>query len=311
MQNVLVTGGTVFVSRYIAEYFSNSEKYRVYVLNRGTHPQSEGVTLIRADRHSPADALRGMHFDMVIDVTAYTGADIDLLLDALGSFDQYIMISSSAVYPEYGVQPFKENSELAENRYWGVYGTNKIAAERALLRRVPNAYILRPPYLYGRYNNVYREAFVFECAEAGRPFYLPGDGSMKLQFFHVRDLCRMIEIIAEQKPAQHIFNVGNRDAVSVKRWVELCYQALGKTPEFVNIYDAVEQRNYFSFSNYAYYLDVTAQDELLPGTMDLLSGLTDAYAWYRNHGDQVNRKNYLDYIRENFEGRTSSVGGVG
>ena len=27
---------------------------------------------------------------------------------------------------------------------------NKIDAEKALLRRSPNAYILRPPYLYGR-----------------------------------------------------------------------------------------------------------------------------------------------------------------
>ena len=32
-------------------------------------------------------------------------------------------------------------------------------------------------------HNVYREAFVFECALADRKFYLPKDGEMKLQFF--------------------------------------------------------------------------------------------------------------------------------
>lgn len=69
------------------------------------------------------------------------------------------MISSSAVYPEYGSQPFKENSVLAKNKFWGKYGTDKIAAEKTLMQRVSDAYILRPPYLYGPMNNVYRETF--------------------------------------------------------------------------------------------------------------------------------------------------------
>ena len=95
------------------------------------------------------------------------------------------MLSSSAVYPEYEPQPFKEELPLAENKFWGKYGTDKIAAEQELQKRVPDAYILRPPYLYGEMNNVYREAFVFECAMRDRNFYLPKDGSMQLQFFHV------------------------------------------------------------------------------------------------------------------------------
>ena len=49
---------------------------------------------------------------------------------------------------------------------------------------------------------VYREAFVFDCARADRPFYLPGDGGMKLQFFHVKDLCiLMAEIRAPPSTA--------------------------------------------------------------------------------------------------------------
>lgn len=49
MKKVLVTGGTVFVSRYVAEYYVR-KNYDVYVLNRNTKVQSEGVTLIEADR---------------------------------------------------------------------------------------------------------------------------------------------------------------------------------------------------------------------------------------------------------------------
>ena len=93
--------------------------------------------------------LLSFFFDVVID-TAYNSDDINKLLDALGNYKDYILVSSSAVYPEYATQPFNESTVLGENKYWGKYGTDKIDAEKALLRRSPNAYILRPPYLYGR-----------------------------------------------------------------------------------------------------------------------------------------------------------------
>ena len=46
------------------------------------------------------------------------------------------MISSSAVYPEYGVQPFLEESEKSANKFWGAYGTDKIEAENVLHEKV-------------------------------------------------------------------------------------------------------------------------------------------------------------------------------
>ena len=192
MKKVLVTGGTVFVSRYIAEFFS-SKGCEVYVLNRNTREQSQGVNLIQADRHHLGETLRDFYFDIIID-TAYSADDVNMLLDAVGGYKDYILISSSAVYPEYSPQPFREDTVLGANKYWGKYGTDKIEAENALLKRNPDAYILRPPYLYGPMNNVYREAFVFDCAKADRKFYLPQNGDMKLQFFHIKDLCKLIEL---------------------------------------------------------------------------------------------------------------------
>lgn len=172
MKKIIVTGGTTFVSKYAAEYFVNMG-YEVYVLNRNTKSQVRGVKLIEGDRHNLNGILKNLSFDVVADITAYNEKDIIDFVKELGSYGQYIMISSSAVYPEYGVQPFLEESEKAANIFWGTYGTDKIAAEKALLERVKDAYILRPPYLYGPMNNVYREAFVFDCALADRKFYLP------------------------------------------------------------------------------------------------------------------------------------------
>lgn len=296
---LLITGGTVFVSRFTAEFFVQ-KGYDVYVLNRGSRPQSTGVTLIEADRHNMGSVLKDKYFDVVLDMTAYSRADIDDLLSGLGSFGEYIMLSSSAVYPEYEVQPFKENGILAANKFWGKYGTDKIEAEWELLSRVPDAYILRPPYLYGPMNNIYREAFVFECALQDRKFYLPKDGNMKLQFFYIEDLCRFIEMIIESSPANHIFNVGNRESVSIIDWVRLCYAAAGKESVFVNVYDDVEQRKYFSFYDYEYYLDVSKQYELIGDTVSLEDGLAEAFRWYISNKQEVIVKPYMQHIDEKY-----------
>lgn len=298
MKKVLVTGGTVFVSRYIAEYYV-AKGDEVYVLNRNSRKQSKGVKLIQADRHNLGEALRDYCFDIVID-TAYNADDVEKLLDALGDYKDYILISSSAVYPEYALQPFKEDTILGVNKYWGEYGTDKIEAEATLLKRNPNAYIVRPPYLYGQMNNVYREAFVFDCALSGRKFYLPKDGEMKLQFFHVHDLCRFIDILLEKKPEQRIYNVGNKEAVSIREWVEICYQVTGKNAEFINVYKDVEQRNYFCFYDYEYYLDVSKQYELMEDVKSLKDGLKESLEWYVNNQDKVNKKAYVNYIDSNW-----------
>lgn len=299
MKRILVTGGTVFVSRYIAEYYV-AKGYEVYVLNRNTKEQSQGVKLIQADRHEIGDALKNVYFDIVID-TAYTAYDVQTLLNALGEYGDYILISSSAVYPEYELQPFAEETALAENKYWGIYGTNKIEAETVLQERNPNAYILRPPYLYGPMNNVYRESFIFDCALRDRKFYLPKDCDMKLQFFHIHDLCRFMDVLLEKKPQQHIFNVGNKEAISIREWVELCYEAAEKEVDFVEVWEEIEQRNYFCFTNYEYYLDVSKQYELMQDVKPLKDGLEEALEWYLDNTDKVYKRPYLDYIELNLK----------
>ncbi|BCN31017.1 NAD-dependent epimerase/dehydratase family protein [Anaeromicropila herbilytica] len=298
MKKILVTGGTVFVSRYIVEYYI-AKGYDVYVLNRNSRTQSVGAKLIQADRHDLGEVLCHYHFDIVVDVTAYTAEDVDLLLDALESYDEYILISSSAVYPEYCTQPFTEETQLGTNKYWGIYGTNKIEAEETLMKRDSNAYILRPPYLYGQMNNVYRESFVFDCALKDRRFYLPKNGEMKLQFFHVHDLCRFIDVILKNKPHQHIFNVGNKDTISIREWVELCYRIADKQVNIKNVYDDMEQRNYFCFSNYEYYLDVSKQYDLMHDIKPFYDGLKESFEWYRHNSDKVNKKPFLNYIDNN------------
>jgi len=136
----------------------------------------------------------------------------------------------------------------------------------------------------------------FECALRKRKFYLPGEGKMGMQFFYIKDLCRMIDAIIEKKPQQHIFNVGNEEMISIYDWVKLCYQIVETPLEVVNVSEELEQRSYFSFHNYEYQLDISGQKALLGETTDLEKGLRESFLWYREHKEEVNVKEYFAYI---------------
>lgn len=289
MKTVLITGGTVFVSRRIAEYFAQRGD-TVYVLNRNTRPHVSGVNLIQCDRHQLKDEFRNIHFDLVVD-TGYTAEDITSMLNALGSFEDYVLISSSAVYPESEQQAFTEHTKTGQNTFLGDYGVNKIEAEKALLERKPDAWIVRPSYLYGPYNNIDRESFVFRCALEHRVFNIPKDGCLPLQFFHIDDLCRVIEIIHEIHPSQHIL-VGNPDTITVQQWVQMCFDIVGTEMRFTGVDASVPQRSYFPFYDYAYRLDVSVMTSLLPEPIPMEQG----YDWYCNHMAEVKEKPFLSFI---------------
>ncbi len=119
---------------------------------------------------------------------------------------------------------------------------------------------------------------------------------MKLQFFYIGDLCRFIDVLLEARPAQHIFNVGNREPVSVRQWAGFCYQAAGKEASFVNVYADIERRNYFSFYDYEYYPDVYRQYSLMPTVTPLSEELQASFAWYKDNADKVVRKPLMAYI---------------
>ena len=145
-------------------------------------------------------------------------------------------------------------------------------------------------------NNLYREAFVFDCALVERPFYVPNDGSMKLQFFHVNDLCRFIDILLRTHPTQHIFNVGNSEPEDINSFVKACYKVVGSEPTLISVGNEHAQRSYFPFHDYSYVLDVSKMSELMPETMLFAKGLKDSYKWYVKNQSAVNRKPYFDYI---------------
>ena len=68
---ILITGGTTFVSKYVAECFV-AKGDDITVINRGSRPQVNDVTHISCDRTALGERLNGKHFDLILDITAYT-----------------------------------------------------------------------------------------------------------------------------------------------------------------------------------------------------------------------------------------------
>ena len=61
------------------------------------------------------------------------------------------------------------------------------------------------------------------------------------------------------------------------------------------------QRDYFSFYNYEYILDVSRQNELLPEQKNLFEGLKESYEWFKDNSDEVVKKEYIKFIQQNLE----------
>ena len=66
------------------------------------------------------------------------------------------------------------------------------------------------------------------------------------------------------------------------------------------IHQDIEQRKYFSFYAYEYYLDVSSQYSLMDDPKPLELGLEESFNWYINNIDKVNKKPFIEFIDSTF-----------
>lgn len=69
---------------------------------------------------------------------------------------------------------------------------------------------------------------------------------------------------------------------------------------YVNVHEEIEQRKYFSFYAYEYYLDVPSQYTLMDDVKPLDHGLEESFRWYINNMDKVNKKPFIEFIDSTF-----------
>ncbi|HEV2886573.1 MAG TPA: NAD-dependent epimerase/dehydratase family protein, partial [Jatrophihabitans sp.] len=145
---ILVLGGTVFLSRAVAE-LGVARGHNVTTFNRGrTGPPVAGARVITGDRTDPEDLaqLAGTDFDLVFD-TGYlpevVKASAELLEPTAGHYAYTSSINAYSAWPQadyhdkgiYDGDPDAVGEQVPDDLEEGAeYGWRKVGAERAVLR---------------------------------------------------------------------------------------------------------------------------------------------------------------------------------
>lgn len=301
----LVIGGTQFIGRLlVAELIKGG--HEVTVLHRAAkHGFGRRVRNLVADRNSAQEmkaALAGKSFEVVFDHVydwqrGTTAAHIESTVRAVnGPLHRYIFMSSVAAYGD-GLN-HHEGDALAPDDAPDLYVRNKAMSERALFRLHQRSGLpvvtLRPPFVYGPHNPMYREAFFWDRLRAGRRIIVPGDGRRLMQFVYVKDLVRAsLKAMQEPTAVGHAFNLANPRPLAQFELVEALAKICHKPAETVRIPrsliakmggDPKGPKLYFAF-----YYDVPpitqitakAQRMLKFKATDFAIGLKETYEWYR------------------------------
>lgn len=316
MKKVLVMGGSYFIGLKIVEILCEAG-YDVYTLNRGTRKiTNENVKNIICDRNkviNMKNILSTYKFDIVIDVCGLNKNQAEILCDSLDLdyVKKFVFISSSAVYDIENLSiPFSEEDNLSENVYWEQYGSDKIEAEKYYEDRLKNTnselIILRPPYVYGENNYAQRESFIFNHIINNSTIIIP-ESNPKLQFIYTSDLAYIIlDLLKRNNEKVSIYNVGNKEYVTVEEWVKCCFKAAGKTTDIIK-YDYKSHgrgvRDFFPFRDYDNVLDVKKINSISNHETDFIEGLKKSFKWFMSVKNEINFKedvtaNEHDIIKE-------------
>ncbi|MEE9164282.1 MAG: NAD-dependent epimerase/dehydratase family protein [Thermoplasmata archaeon] len=242
---ILVIGGTAFIGRHTVEELLR-RNHEVTIFHRGGTPNPFGkrVEELLGDRRNPkavSKALSGRRFQAVVDLVYVWGpgtgpSEVSSVLDAVGDgLERYVFLSTCGVYaPAAG--PLKEDS--ARGPLMGKYSADKIATEDYLLEshregRI-TACIVRPPHVYGPYNNVPRESWFWDRIVADRPVVVPDEGKTVTHLAAVWDVAWALGECVDNPVARgEVFNIAHAEPISEADLVDLLAEAAGHEVEKV------------------------------------------------------------------------------
>ena len=299
MKKILIMGGNQFVGKEIVKKFLEKD-YIVYVINRGMRKNIEGVVFLKADRNNLVEIeniLKGIEVDIIIDVSAYTEEQVDILHKVMrNKFKQYILISSASVYNNIESTPVNEESQTGENLVWGDYAKNKYLAEKKTIENSKlynfKYTIFRPFYIYGIGNNLDRENYFFSRIKYNLPIYIPSKNNI-IQFGYVEDLVLAIKSsIGNSDFYNQIFNISGNEYVTMSEFSEICGKVMNKKAiiKYINTEEnKIKARDWFPFREVNLFGDISKLENTgFRNTYSLIQGLEKTYK-YNDENDLITK----------------------
>ena len=296
MTSILVVGGSKFVGLHIVSILLR-EGYQVTTLNRGTTEQPLGVRHLKCDRKD-LPRLKGLlekeEFDAVVDMTAEEPEDTEAMIRIFGGrVQRFVHCSSGAVYEDRWEFPVFEEDAIMGWPGRRTYPENKAECERLLFKAFErNGFpvtILRPTVVYGPHNYLYREAYVFDRAEARRPIPVPGDGKFVTHVVHVDDVAKGFAAALRSKASVgQAYNIAGPRAISLDLWVEAAAKPSTEDVKIIHYDESLVSRDLkkgFPLPTSPWIMSIQkARRDLGFTPRGLRDGMRETYEWYsRNH----------------------------
>ena len=235
---VLVMGGTRFNGLALVHELVR-HGHDVTIFNRGQTEAAlpRGVRRVygdRTDHDGMREAFAGEEFDCIQDISAYTPADVESMVDIFrGRTGHYVFASSTVIYAATKVLPIRESSPVDGTDRQSQYGLDKLACEAILLREhrangFP-ATIVPFSMVFGPHNIIpEREQRMFARLLLGRPVLVPGDGTTLSQIGHVDDEAAALRMLMQQPQTfGKRYNLTGRDYWSDEGYIDTFADIVG------------------------------------------------------------------------------------
>lgn len=312
---VLVLGGTRFIGRAVVEHLLR-EGHEVTLLNRGLSPDpfATRVRRVVGDRRKEETIRRAaakMDYDAVVDITAYHESESNALVAAFaGRVGHFIHVSTAAVYlirdglfPPFAEADFGGRltpKRAGEESSW-LYAYHKRRCEEVLARawdedRFPYT-SLRLPMVVGPHDYTRRADAYLERLVTGGPLILPEGGLNSWGFLWVDDVAEVVTAnLANTAAFGRAYNLAQREAVTLRQFVELAAALLGRPANLLSLPTAWLQAVGLgtAFSPYTHHHDIlldchAAEEDLLFRPTAVGAWMERLIADFRDRWDGVPR----------------------
>ncbi len=317
---VLLIGGTGCLSTDVSRKIVSDNQFELYLLNRGNRKKDipEGANVIIGDIRNAKQVrenIKDFYFDVVVDFLSYVPSQLEATIGAVeGHYNQYIFISSSAVYDfkRIGERPIKED-DLQGGKSWD-YSIGKIECEKWLKNYFSDKKtvytIIRPFFTYNdqrlpyALNPDYHHTWsIIRRIMEDKPIVMWGDGNNCVPFTSTRDFANAVVATFNNEIAfNNAFHIATESRYSWNSVLQIVGKLLNKEVNIIclpteKIIDVFPEYTgpITEDKNFELYVDNSKIKSICPqfnNLIDIETGMKLMLDYHLNNKDEQN----VDYL---------------